>query len=147
MSSKITPESLIKPVVSLVCTAAICITGAACVNKALKNDTAPAEPVPVAESAPAVSAENDNAYLTEAEAAKYIGIDAGRMAIMRKNLKMFDGAYMFYSYVGEDGKQVEIVMYQKDKLDSVMEKNMKDKGSVNFKYLEEALEKAEKAKK
>lgn len=135
MANKSLPELLIKPVVSIVCTAAICITGAVCVNKAIKND---------AEANVSISAESNDAYLTEAEAAAYLGISENRLAIMRKDLKFLEGAYMSYGYV-EDGKNVQVVMYQKDKLDEVMEDLMKDKGSINFKFLEEALAKADEA--
>lgn len=138
MADKSFAESIIKPVVSLVCTAAICITGAVCVNKVINNGAD--------KDGVSISAENDDAYLTEAEAAKYLGLDESRLVIMRKNLKKLEGAYMAYSYV-EDGEEVTVVMYQKDKLDDIMEDLMKESGSVNFKYLEEILAKAEKADK
>ncbi len=133
--SKSVKESIITPVVSLVCTAAICITGAVCVNKAVNKNA----------DGVSLSAASEDAYLTEAETAKYLGIDESRLVIMRENLKMLDGAYVAYTYVGEDGKDVEVVMYQKAKLDKVMADFMKDRHSVNFKYIEEALAKAEKA--
>lgn len=143
MANKSFPESLIKPAVSIVCTAAICITGAVCVNKAIKGNTAAS---PEATSAPvSISSESNDAYLTEAEAAAYLGLDEGRLVIMRKQLKYLEGTYMCYSYV-KDGNDVEVVMYQKEKLDDVMADLMKKSNSINFKYLEEALAKAEAAK-
>ncbi len=130
-------KSIITPVVSILCTAAVCVTGAVCVDKVVKNDELVSS---------SISQESKDAYLTEAEAAEYLGIDAGRLAIIRKNLKKLEGSYMIYSYV-EDGKDVEIVVYQKDRLDAAMANYMKNSNSVNFKYLEEVLAKNEKAKK
>lgn len=129
-------KSIITPVVSIICTAAICITGAVCVDKVIKKDEG---------ACTSISAESEDAYLTEAEAAKYLGIDESRLVIMRKNLKKLEGSYMIYSYV-EDGKDVSVVMYQKAKLDAAMAVNMKDSNSINFKYLEEVLSKSEAAK-
>lgn len=140
MADKSFKETIITPVVAIACTAAICITGAVCVNKAIKGSSTAAAP----ETASASSA-NDDAYLTEAEAAAYLGLDEGRLVIMRKQLKYLEGTYMSYSYV-KDGNDVEVVMYQKEKLDDVMADLMKKSNSINFKYLEEALAKAEAAK-
>lgn len=137
MANKSFAESILTPVVSIVCTAAICITGAACVNKVVKSDSV---------DGVAISDESRDAYMTEAEAAKYLGIEESRLVILRKNLKKLEGAYMSYAYV-EDGKDVEVIMYQKDKLDDVMEDLMKDSNAINFKYLEEALAKADKGSK
>lgn len=136
MSNKFT-DSILTPVVSIVCTAAICITGAVCVNKVIKND---------AQSNVSISAESEDAYLTEAEAAKYLGLDEARLVILRKNLKKLEGSYMSYTYT-ENDKEVQVIMYQKDKLDKAMQDLMKDSNSINFKFLEEALAKAEKAEK
>ncbi len=131
-------KTIIKPAVSLVCTAAICITGAVCTNKVINKGTS--------DDGVSLSAANSDAYLTEAEAAAYLGLTESRLTILRKNLKKLEGSYMIYSYA-EDGKDVEVVMYQKAKLDEIVAKLMGDRNSVNFKDLEEALAKAEKAEK
>ncbi|MCQ2479879.1 MAG: hypothetical protein MJ120_04485 [Clostridia bacterium] len=135
MANKSVLEKIITPAVSLVCTAAICITGAACVSKVVNKDKK--------DGNVSISAQSEDAYMTEAEAAAYLGIDEARMMIMRKNLKYLEGTYIDYSFRdGKDG-MTEVVMYQKAKLDSVMAELMKDKNTINFKYIEEALEKAE----
>lgn len=135
MANKSVLEKIITPAVSLVCTAAICITGATCVSKVVNKDKK--------DGNVSISAQSEDAYMTEAEAAAYLGIDEARMTIMRKNLKYLEGTYIDYSFKGEDGEITEVVMYQKAKLDSVMADLMKDKNTINFKYIEEALEKAE----
>ena len=129
-------STFIKPAVSLICTAAICITGGVCATKAINKNAD--------KNGVSLSATASDAYMTEAEAASYIGVDEGRMTIMRKNLKYFEGAYMKYSYAGDKGEDVEVVMYQKAKLDEIMSNLMKDKSNLNFKYLEEALAKVGK---
>ncbi len=135
MANKSVFEKVVAPAVSLVCTAAICITGAACVNKVVNKGK---------DDGVYISAQSEDGYLTEAEAAKYLGIDEARLAIMRENLKYLEGSYIEYTFKGDDGEMVEVVMYQKAKLDSVMADLMKDKSTINFKYIEEALEKAAK---
>lgn len=135
MANKSVFEKIITPAVSLVCTAAICITGAACVSKVVNKDKK--------DDGVSISAQSEDAYLTEAEAASYLGIDEARLSIMRKNLKYLEGTYIEYSFKGDDGEMTDVVMYQKAKLDSVMVELMKDKNTINFKYIEEALAKAE----
>ncbi len=132
-------EKIIPSAVAVVCTAAICITGAVCTGKAVKKDDC------ADTQAVSLSQENENAYLTEAQAAAYIGIDEAHMVVMRKNLKKFEGAYIAYAYV-KDGKEVEVVMYQKAKLDEAMKNLMKDNDALNFKYIDEALAKQNAAK-
>ncbi len=114
-------KTIIKCIVSVLCTVALCVTIFVCTNN---ND----------------SANTYSDYMTEAQAAEYLGISESRLEIMRKNLKYLDGAYITYSYV-EDGKDVTVYMYSKEALNDTMAELMADnaKKSINFKYLEEIL--------
>ena len=98
-------KTIISAVVSVICTAAICITAFLCVNN-YKKETA------------AVS----NDYMTEAQAAEYLGISENHLTIMRKNLKYLEGSYIVYSYVDDNDKDVSVCMYSKDELDKAVEK-------------------------
>lgn len=119
-------KTFITSVVAVLCTLAICITYAV---KAPKADV----------SAAASSADSSN-YMTEAEAAKYIGVTDEVMQMMRENLKYFEGAYMSYAYTDGDGKEVNDVIYNKSALDDVVKKLMSsDSHALNFKYIQESL--------
>ena len=117
-------KTIISAVVSVICTAAICITAFLCVNN-YKKETA------------AVS----NDYMTEAQAAEYLGISENHLTIMRKNLKYLEGSYIVYSYVDDNDKEVSVCMYSKDELDNAVEKLMSksNSSSINFKYIEDAI--------
>ena len=117
-------KTIISAVVSVICTAAICITAFLCVNN-YKKETA------------AVS----NDYMTEAQAAEYLGISENHLTIMRKNLKYLEGSYIVYSYVDDNDKDVSVCMYSKDELDNAVEKLMSksSSSSINFKYIEDAI--------
>ena len=117
-------KTIISAVVSVICTAAICITAFLCVNN-YKKETA------------AVS----NDYMTEAQAAEYLGISENHLTIMRKNLKYLEGSYIVYSYVDDNDKEVSVCMYSKDELDKAVEKLMSksSSSSINFKYIEDAI--------
>ena len=117
-------KTIISAVVSVICTAAICITAFLCVNN-YKKETA------------AVS----NDYMTEAQAAEYLGISENHLTIMRKNLKYLEGSYIVYSYVDDNDKDVSVFMYSKDELDKAVEKLMSksSSSSINFKYIEDAI--------
>ena len=117
-------KTIISAVVSVICTAAICITAFLCVNN-YKKETA------------AVS----NDYMTEAQAAEYLGISENHLTIMRKNLKYLEGSYIVYSYVDDNDKDVSVSMYSKDELDKAVEKLMSksSSSSINFKYIEDAI--------
>ncbi len=121
-------NTIISCVVAVVCTVAICLTAIFCVNS-YKTSTASAK----------------NGFMTESEAAEYLGIDESRLVIIRKNLKYLEGSYMLYSFVNENGEEVSVCMYSKTQLDKVLSKMMDDgkTNSINFKYIEEALKEAE----
>lgn len=117
-------KTIISAVVSVICTAAICITAFLCVNN-YKKETA--------------SVSND--YMTEAQAAEYLGISENHLTIMRKNLKYLEGSYIVYSYVDDNNQEVSLCMYSKDGLDKAVEKLMSksNSSSINFKYIEDAI--------
>lgn len=117
-------KTIISAVVSVICTAAICITAFLCVNNYKKETDA-------------VS----NDYMTEAQAAEYLGISESHLTIMRKNLKYLEGSYIVYSYVDDNDKDVSVCMYSKDELDKAVEKLMSksSSSSINFKYIEDAI--------
>lgn len=114
-------NTIISCVVAILCVVALCITYAACTPKA--DDTS------------AVAAAYAD-YLSEEEAAEYIGVSAEIMQMMRVKLGYFKGAYMNYIYL-EDGKQVESVVYNKEALNEAVEKLSKEVGALSFKFLQE----------
>lgn len=113
-------NTIIASIVAVLCTAAICITYA--VKAPAEKKSAIAE---------------DNTYMTESEAAEYIGVTDEVMLMMRKNLKSFEGAYISYYYTDADGKEVNDIVYNKVALDKAVEDIMKNQGALNFKYLQE----------
>ena len=118
-------NSIIASVVAIICTAAICITAFLCVNNYKKDSAAVAT----------------GEYLTETEAADYLGISEKHLKIMRENLKYLEGSYIVYSYVDDNDKDVSVCMYSKDELDKAVEKLMSksSSSSINFKYIEDAI--------
>ncbi len=121
-------KTIIPCIVAVLCTVAICCTAVFCFN-----------------SYKAANTSVKSGYLTESEAAEYLGIDESRLVILRKNLKYLEGSYMLYSFVNDKGEEVSVCMYSKAQLDKVMDKMMDDSktNSINFKYIEEALKEAE----
>lgn len=115
-------NTILASIVAILCTAAVCVTLAV---------KAPSENA---------SSVNDNTYMTESEAAEYIGVTDEVMQLMRKNLKNFEGAYVSYYYTDNDGKEINEVVYNKDALDDAVEKIMKEQGALNFKYIQEAAD-------
>ena len=115
-------NTVIASIVAVLCTAAICAT------YAVKS------PANVKETS-AVAA--DTTYMTEAEAAEYIGVTDDVMKMMREKLKSFEGAYVSYYYTNAEGKEVNDIVYNKAALDKAVEKIMKDQGALNFKYIQE----------
>lgn len=122
-------KTIIHAIVSILCTAAICITAVVCVNN-YKKDNA--------------SAVASSDYITEAQAADYLGISESRLVILRQNLKYLEGSYIVYAYTNDKGEDVSVCMYSKTDLKKAVSEIMSDssKNKINFKYLEEAIEKA-----
>ncbi len=116
---------IIKSIVSIICAAAICVTIFLC------SDNKEA---------------NYPDYMSETQAAEYLGIDEARLVIMRKNLKYLEGAYVAYSYE-ENGEMVTVYKYSKQALNDTMAELMAtdSKRNINFKYIEEVLKDQEKA--
>lgn len=112
-------KTIIKCIVAILCTVAICVTIFVCTSK-------PADITPD--------------YMTEAQAAEYLGVSAERLEIMRKNLKYLEGAYVSYSYE-ENGEVVTIYMYSKQALNDTMSELMDSEGkkNINFKYIEQII--------
>lgn len=114
-------NTIIASIVAVLCTAAICVT------YAVKS--------PAGKNTSAVT--SDTTYMTESEAAEYIGVTDEVMKMMRENLKKFEGAYVSYYYTNADGKEVNDIVYNKAALDKAVEKIMSEQGALNFKYLQE----------
>lgn len=114
-------NTVIASIVAVLCTAAICVT------YAVKS------PVNKKETSAVVA---DTTYMSEAEAADYIGVTDEVMKMMRENLKSFEGAYISYYYTDAEGKEVNDIVYNKAALDKAVEKIMKDQGALNFKYIQ-----------
>ncbi len=112
-------NTVIASIVVILCTVAVCVTFAVKSPSQSENTV------------------NDNTYMTEDEAAEYIGVTSEVMQLMRSKLKSFEGAYVSYYYTDADGKEVNDVVYNKDALDEAVEKIMKDQGALNFKYIQE----------
>ncbi len=114
-------KTIIKSIVSILCTIAICVTLAVCLSNE-KQDFTPD-------------------YMSETQAAEYLGISTERLVIMRKNLKYLEGAYVSFSYEGDNGIET-IYVYSKQALNDTMAELMNDnaKKNINFKYIEEILE-------
>lgn len=115
-------NTVIASIVAVLCTAAICVTYAVKSPANVKETSAVAV---------------DTTYMTEAEAAEYIGVTDDVMKMMREKLKSFEGAYVSYYYTNAEGKEVNDIVYNKAALDKAVEKIMKDQGALNFKYIQE----------
>lgn len=122
-------NTIIASIVAVLCTAAICVT------YAVKSPADKKEVFSVAA---------DTTYMTESEAAEYIGVTDDVMKMMRVNLKSFEGAYVSYYYTDAEGKEVNDIVYNKAALDKAVEKVMKDQGALNFKYIQEVTTKEAK---
>lgn len=120
-------NTIIASIVAVLCTAAICVT------YAVKS---PANKKEVS----AVAA--DTTYMTEAEAADYIGVTDEVMKMMREKLKSFEGAYVSYYYTDAEGKEVNDIVYNRAALDKAVSKIMTEQGALNFKYIQEAASEA-----
>lgn len=120
-------NTIISSVVAIICVAALCITYAV-----TGKNTAVADNNPVAGSAVA-----DSDYLTEEEAAAYIGVPTEIMQMMREKLGYFKGAYMLYIYNDADGKEVESVVYNKEDLNEAVSKLSEENNALSFKFLQE----------
>lgn len=115
-------NTVIASIVAVLCTAAICVTYAVKSPSNVKETSAVA---------------SDTTYMTEDEAAEYIGVTDDVMKMMREKLKSFEGAYVSYYYTNAEGKEVNDIVYNKAALDKAVEKIMKDQGALNFKYIQE----------
>ncbi len=112
-------NTIISCVVAILCVAALCATYAVC--------------TPSNQPEAAVVAD----YLTEEEAADYIGVTDEVMLMLREKLGFFKGAYMVYTYTDVNGKEVTDIVYSKSALDTAVEKIMTEHGALNFKYLQQ----------
>lgn len=132
-------KTIIKAVVALVCTAAICVTGYMGLSKVASNQSS---------TGCITSASQTKEYLTEEEAAAYLGVNTNEMKMLRENLKYLKGSFMTYTYTDSNGKDVTTIIYNKDKLDSCIAALMKSdsKSNINFKYLQQAIEKSNSSK-
>ncbi len=115
-------NTIISCVVAILCVVALCATYAVCTP-----DT----------QAETVVAE----YLTEEEAADYIGVTDEVMTMMRSKLGFFKGAYMTYIYLDANGNEVTDIVYNKTELDKALKTLMTDKNALSFKFLQEQSDK------
>ena len=120
-------NTIITSIVAIICVAALCITYAA----TGKNTTVSQN------GAVAGSAVADSDYLTEEEAAAYIGVPTEIMQMMREKLGYFNGAYMLYIYNDADGKEVKSVIYNKEDLNEAVSKLSEESNALSFKFLQE----------
>lgn len=126
-------KTIIKSAVAVVCTAALCVTYASSnAAKKVKPDTK-------ADTAVIETVDPDTAYISEAEAAKYIGITETALKTIREKIPQYlKGSYMTYTYFNEKNEEVTAVVYNKKALDSVIEKLMNSNDSyINLRYVQE----------
>lgn len=116
-------NTIIASVVAILCTLAICITYGVCTPKETEKT--------------AVAAAGESKYLTEKEAAEYLGVTEEIMQIMRERLKYLEGSYMKYMYVNDKGEDEVILVYNKDKLDAKFAEIASKSSTLNFKYFQE----------
>lgn len=126
-------KTIIKSAVAVVCTAALCVTYASSnADKKVKHDT---------KSGTAVieTVDPDTAYISEAEAAKYIGITETALKTIREKIPQYlKGSYMTYTYFNDKNEEVTSVVYCKAALDGVIEKLMNGNDSyINLRYVQE----------
>ncbi|MBQ7548944.1 MAG: hypothetical protein IJT03_04485 [Clostridia bacterium] len=119
-------NTIIASIVAVICTAALCLTFIFAGGKS---------------SAETEAAASDSKYITETEAADYLGISEEVVQMLRVNLRKLEGSYMSYTYTDEAGKEVTRIVYDKDKLDDAVAALMKDTGALNFKYIQESIKK------
>lgn len=117
-------KTIISCIVAILCTVAVCVTYAVKAPSDTKNTSS--------------SVSDSSSYMTEKEAADYIGVSENVLNMMRVKLRYMEGAYMSYTYTNDSGKEVTEIVYKKDKLDAVVEKLMKDSNALNFRYIEKA---------
>lgn len=121
-------NTIISSAVAIICVAALCLTYAL-VGKNSSDSVTP-------DNASASIAVNDD-YLTEEEAASYIGVPTDIMQMMREKLGYFKGAYMSYMYLDAEGNEVKSVVYNKDALNDAVAKLSEETGALSFKFLQE----------
>lgn len=119
-------NTIISSVVAILCVIALCVTYAV----TAKNNA-------VNTQGEAVEAAANSDYMTEAEAAAYIGVPENIMQMMREKLGYFKGAYMNYMYLDADGKEVKTIVYNKAALNTEVAKLSKETGALSFKFLQE----------
>ena len=121
-------NSILASVVAIICTAAICVTAFLCVNNYKKDSAAVAT----------------GEYITESEAADYLGITEKHLKIMRENLKYLEGSYIVFTHTNDKGEDVTECVYSKTELKEAVSKLMSDSATnkINFKYIEQALDDA-----
>lgn len=126
-------KTIIKSAVAVVCTAALCVTYASSnADKKVKPDTK-------ADTAVIETVDPDTAYISEAEAAKYIGITETALKTIREKIPQYvKGSYMTYTYFNEKNEEVTAVVYSKKALDGVIEKLMNSNDNyINLRYVQE----------
>lgn len=132
-------KTIVKSAVAVVCTAALCITYAtsnskkAAPEKTVTSDTAVFETV-----------EPETSYISEAQAAAYIGISETALKTIREKTPQFiKGSYMTYTYYNDEGTEITTVVYNKAALDKVIDKLMNsDNKYINLRYIQETTKAA-----
>lgn len=121
-------NTIIASIVAILCTIAICVTVGVVFTekKSCEEDKTYGE------------------YLTEEEAAEYLGLSEDVVKMMREKLGKFKGACVEYTYLDEKGETVTAIIYNKTQLDEQFRNMMKESPNLNFKTLQEIYNKAEK---
>ncbi|MDD6275973.1 MAG: hypothetical protein PUB20_04030 [Clostridia bacterium] len=110
-------NTVIRSIVAVLCSAAICVTMALTLPKM-------------------GSADADKEYMTASETAEYLGITEEVLEIMRVDLKKLEGSYMSYTYVNDKGDTVTEIIYQKAALDEDIKAIMESAGAINLEFLQ-----------
>lgn len=113
-------NTIVKSIVAVICTAAICVTMALTLPKSSGNTTA-----------------TGKEYMTASETAEYLGITEDVLEILRTDLKKLEGSYMTYTYLNDKGESVTEIVYQKSAVDSSIKALMDEAGAINVEFLQE----------
>lgn len=110
-------NTIIRSIVAILCSAAICVTVALTMSKGGQADVA-------------------KEYMTASETAEYLGITEDVLEIIRVDLKKLEGSYMSYTYKNDKGETVTEILYQKSALDENMKELMESSGAINLEFLQ-----------
>ena len=136
-SNSLSINTIVSSAVAIVCVAALCVTYAVSGKKTAPEAATTVDQAVTASPEAVAAAANSDEYMTEAEAAAFIGVPLDVMQLMREKLGYFKGAYMTYIYLDADQNEVTAIVYNKAVLNTEVAKITKEIGALSFKSLQE----------